>query len=258
MAAAGAFTTKVPTIAELDAASKYVPESVLVKRKADQEAAKAAEAKRAEVRAAARATRVKVFKRAEKYAADYQKRERSLVHMRRTAKHAGSFFVEPEAKLAVVVRIRGINGASPKVRKILQLLRLRQINNAVFVRLNKATLQMLQLVGPYIAWGYPNVKTVREMIYKRGYGKLDKSRIPLNDNSVVERGLGSMDLICVEDLIHEIATVGAHFKEANNFLWPFKLSNPVGGFSKKLLHFIEGGESGNREENINKLIQRML
>ena len=46
-----------------------------------------------------------------------------------------------------------INGVSPRTRKILQLLRLRQINNGVFIRLNKASLNMLKLVEPYIAWG---------------------------------------------------------------------------------------------------------
>ena len=25
---------------------------------------------------------------------------------------------------------------------------------------------------PYITWGYPNLKTVRELIYKRGHGKV--------------------------------------------------------------------------------------
>lgn len=235
-----------------------MPESVLLKRKIEDEAAKAAAAGRAEAKKAARAKRSAVFKRAEKYVAEYKARERSLIQMRRAAKTRGVFFVEPEAKLAVVVRIRGIIGMSPKVRKILQLLRLRQINNAVFVRLNRATLQMLQMVVPYVAWGYPNVKTVRELIYKRGFGKVNKQRIPLSDNSVVEGTLGKHDLICVEDLIHEIATVGPAFKDANNFLWPFKLSSPLGGFSKKLLHFNEGGEAGNRESHINKLVQRML
>ena len=31
---------------------------------------------------------------------------------------------------------------------------------------------MMQRVEPYIAWGYPNHKTVKELIYKRGYGKV--------------------------------------------------------------------------------------
>jgi large subunit ribosomal protein L7e len=49
--------------------------------------------------------------------------------------------------------IFSINGVSPRVRKILQLFRLLQINNGVFVKLNKATLNMLNIIQPYIAFG---------------------------------------------------------------------------------------------------------
>ena len=31
---------------------------------------------------------------------------------------------------------------------------------------------MLRRVEPYVAWGYPNHKTVRELLYKRGFGKV--------------------------------------------------------------------------------------
>jgi large subunit ribosomal protein L7e len=34
---------------------------------------------------------------------------------------------------------------------------------------------------------YPNLKSVRELIYKRGYGKLDRQRTPLTDNSIIEQ-----------------------------------------------------------------------
>lgn len=34
---------------------------------------------------------------------------------------------------------------------------------------------------------YPNLKSVRELIYKRGYGKLNKQRIALTDNTIVEQ-----------------------------------------------------------------------
>jgi large subunit ribosomal protein L7e len=94
--------------------------------------------------------------------------------------------VEPEARLAFVIRIRGINDLHPKTRKILQLLRLRQINNGVFIKVNKATMNMLRRVEPYIAYGYPNLKSVRELIYKRGHGKVGKDIIPLTDNSIIE------------------------------------------------------------------------
>ncbi len=54
----------------------------------------------------------------------------------------------------------------------MQLLRLRQLFNGIFIRINKATVTMLRLVEPYIAWGYPNRRTVSQLIYKRGYGKV--------------------------------------------------------------------------------------
>jgi len=49
-----------------------------------------------------------------------------------------------------------INKLDPKNKKILQLLRLRQLHNGVFVRLNKATINMLRSVEPYITYGYPS------------------------------------------------------------------------------------------------------
>ena len=105
--------------------------------------------------------------------------------------------------------------------------------------------------------GYPNLKSVNELIYKHGYGKINKKRIALTDNALIAQSLGKYGIICVEDLIHEIYTVGKCFKEANNFLWPFKLSSPQGGMKKKTTHFVEGGDAGNREDQINRLIRRM-
>ncbi|XP_072524693.1 large ribosomal subunit protein uL30 [Salminus brasiliensis] len=234
-----------------------VPESLLKKRK-HYAAVKAMRIKTKRVeKKTRRVTRKLIFKRAECYHKEYREMYRREIRLNRMARKAGNFYVPAEPKLAFVVRIRGINGVSPKVRKVLQLLRLRQIFNGVFVKLNKASINMLRIAEPYIAWGYPNLKSVRELVYKRGYGKINKRRIPLTDNSLIEKSLGRTGIICVEDLIHEIYTVGKNFKAANNFLWPFKLSTPRGGMNKKTTHFVEGGDAGNREDQINRLIRRM-
>lgn len=45
--------------------------------------------------------------------------------------------------------------------------------------------------------------------------------------------------------------------QASNFLWPFKLSAARGGMDKKRLHYIEGGQHGNREHYIDNLIRVM-
>jgi len=73
-----------------------------------------------------------------------------------------------------VVRIRGINKLHPDVKKIMRLLRLRQLHNGVFVKLNKATINMLRRVEPYITYGYLTRETVSKLIYKRGFGKVNK------------------------------------------------------------------------------------
>jgi len=199
-----------------------------------------------------------IFQRAEKYVKEYRDAEKEKIRLSREAKQEGSYYVPAEPKLVFVVRIKGINKIDPKKRKTLQLLRLLQINNGVFVRLTKATSEMLKIVEPFVAYGYPNLKSVRELIYKRGYGKIDKQRIALTDNAIIEESLGKYGIICVEDLIHEIFTVGPNFKQASNFLWPFKLSNPTGGFRpRKFKHFIEGGDLGNREDKINALLKQM-
>ncbi|KAK3850488.1 hypothetical protein Pcinc_042809, partial [Petrolisthes cinctipes] len=77
------------------------------------------------------------FKRAETYIKEYRSMERQQIKMARSAKKKGCILVPAEANLAFVIRIKGVNQVHPKVRKILQLLRLRQINNGVFVKLNK-------------------------------------------------------------------------------------------------------------------------
>jgi len=234
-----------------------VPESVLKKRKTQKTIADRRAVQEQKDKVTRKSARVAAFKKAEKYVKEYRNTERSLVRMKRQAKNNNNFYIMPEAKVLCVIRIRGINRVSPQTRKILQLFRLRQIHNVVFVKVNKASMNMLRLVEPYVTYGPPTLKTVSDMMYKRGYGKQNRQRVALTDNSIIAKALGQFDIICIEDLIHEIYTCGPKFKEANNFLWPFKLSSPLGGYSKKRVHFSEGGEAGNREEAINALVKRM-
>uniref|UniRef100_A0A1I8IME6 60S ribosomal protein L7 n=1 Tax=Macrostomum lignano TaxID=282301 RepID=A0A1I8IME6_9PLAT len=151
-----------------------VPETALKGKKAAIEA----RAKRLRLsvlrRRKERQKRMAVFKKAEKYQLQYESMAKSELQKARQAKKHGNFY----AKVAFVVRIRGINGLHPKPRKILQLFRMRQINNGVFVKLNKATINMLRIIEPYIMWGYPDLKSVRSLLYKRGFGRLTASEFP--------------------------------------------------------------------------------
>lgn len=243
---------------DIEQGKQFVPENVLKKRKRD---AKIADdrTKQAQAHTAERKTKADDNKkRAEKYVKLYQEREKHRVDSIRKAKTEGNLFVPAQPKVALVVRIRGINALNPQVRKILQLLRLRQLHNAVLVKLNKATINMIRRVEPYITYGYPSQKTIERLVYKRGFARVNKQRIPITDNEVVEQNLGKHGIQCVEDLVHELYTVGTNFKAANSFMWYFKLSSPKGGFANKRHSFQQGGDYGNREELINELVKRMI
>jgi len=254
----------------------FVPESLnkKIQRNAallkEKTAAIAAKKKEHKVRRAA------LKLRASKYAKQYRDAEKTNIRLRRQAKQEGNYFVEPEAKMMMVIRITGINKMAPKPRKILKLLRLDQLHKAVFIKCTKPMLNMLKCIMPYVVCGYPNLKTVRELILKKGYARVDESatkkskiskymprnysRLPITSNEMISAQLGDKGIHGVDDLIHEIYTVGPHFKEANSFLWAFKLSSPNGGWVLKKHGFQEpkGGDWGNREGMINELIRRMM
>lgn len=71
------------------------------------------------------------------------------------------------------------------------------------------------------------------------------------------QALGKYGILCLEDMVHEIFSVGRHFKDVSRFLWPFALGRPGSGFEGKKNTFKNGGDSGNREEHINELIAKM-
>ena len=124
-----------------------VPETILKRRKRQAEN-RATRAKATLLAKRQRRTkRVEVFKRAEKYAKEYRDKERDEIRLRREARKGDAYHVPAEPKLAFVMRIRGINQVAPKVRKVMQLFRLRQINNGVFIKLNQATINMLRICG---------------------------------------------------------------------------------------------------------------
>merc|ERR1712227_1139544 len=137
--------------------SKHVPERVVKKQKTAASIAESDAAARAALKAKRKQNRREIYKRAQKYSKEYHQMQRAEITARRQAKEGGNFFLAVE----------------PKTRKILKLFRLPQLHNATFVRLNDATIKMLRLVEPYVTYGYPNLKTVRELIYKRGFAKVN-------------------------------------------------------------------------------------
>merc|ERR1712167_547149 len=120
-----------------------VPESVLKKHATQEKLAGEAATAATAAKQARKEKRIQAYKNAEKYTKEYRAIARQRVRMQRQAKAAGNHFVEGEAKLLFVVRIRGLADMHPKI---------------------------------------------------------NKQRLPLNDNAVVEEGLGKYGINCMEDL----------------------------------------------------------
>lgn len=90
-----------------EAAAVVVPESVLKKKKREEEWAlakkqqlEAAKKKKAE-------TRKIIYNRTKQYAKEYDEEQKELIRLKRQAKLKGGFYVNPEAKLLFIIRIRG-------------------------------------------------------------------------------------------------------------------------------------------------------
>eukprot|EP01025_Chloroclados_australasicus_P057337 TRINITY_DN7144_c0_g1_i2.p3 TRINITY_DN7144_c0_g1~~TRINITY_DN7144_c0_g1_i2.p3 ORF type:complete len:100 (-),score=13.51 TRINITY_DN7144_c0_g1_i2:389-658(-) len=85
----------------------------------------------------------------------------------------------------------------------------------------------------------------------------EQERRPLTDNAWIEEKLGQYGIICMEDLIHEIYTVGENFDKVNQLLWPFKLSVAKDEVDGRYKQNIKVGKTGNREEEIDQIINMM-
>eukprot|EP00178_Gracilaria_changii_P019391 TRINITY_DN5624_c0_g1_i4.p1 TRINITY_DN5624_c0_g1~~TRINITY_DN5624_c0_g1_i4.p1 ORF type:complete len:245 (+),score=36.49 TRINITY_DN5624_c0_g1_i4:20-754(+) len=237
------------------------PEGHKRREERDAQLAQATQKARQEAQANAQTLKANWLQRGQEIWEGYQNRQLELIQKARTAKENNSVYVPAEAPVLLVVRIKGINAIAPKPKKILRLFRLRQIHNAVFLRNNKATMNMLRVIEPWVTYGVPNRKTIAQLIYKRGFGKVNGQRIPLSSNFVIQQNLGEQGITCTEELINEIETCGENFKRANNFLWPFKLSSPLGGYTGKRgkrFSYLNHGEFGNRDVFINQFVRRMI
>ncbi|KAL4671768.1 hypothetical protein H8959_004477 [Pygathrix nigripes] len=84
--------------------------------------------------------------------------------------------------------------------------------------------------------GFPNLKSIQELILKCGQAKVKNKTIPLTDNTVIEEHLGK------------------HFQEISWFLHPFHLSRACHATKNRVGFLKEMGTPGYQGERINQLI----
>lgn len=147
---------------------------------------------------------------------------------------------------------------NPRVKQLLGLLRLTDVNQGVFVRATPAMQSILAQAAEFITWGCPDKKAVASLIYKRGYALNGDKNVPLSDNKFIEDSLSKIGIVCLEDIVHEITTVGSHFRRVNSWLSVFFLAKPKGGWANLKETAAKGGDLGRRTpEQMTKLLQKI-
>ncbi|KAL7524498.1 hypothetical protein ACHAXR_000600, partial [Thalassiosira sp. AJA248-18] len=164
------------------------------------------------------------------------------------------------ATTVFAILLRPTIHTTPKVvKKTLSSLRLRRLHEGVFLPYTSVTRKMLHLVEPYVLYGIPSNETISDLVRRRGFCRVDGKRVPLADNNVIERELGELGLICVEDLVQVLSSGSDDMMEGNGkeeeeatfgkvakFLWPFRLSARKSKFQRKMLDLKDGKLYGDR------------
>ena len=194
------------------------------------------------------------IKKPEDFIHEYRNKEVDLIRMKRRVKRK---VPEANSNTMIIIRIQGKKDMHPRTRKVLYSLGLRRRFSAVFVKPSEGIMAKLQRVEPYVTYGYPNLKSIKELIYKKGHARMEQRKVPLTDNNIIEQELGKFGIVCIEDMVHQIYNAGPHFKEVARFMWPFELNKPAEGLKGSKTIFKEGGDTGNREDLINELINKM-
>ncbi|KAL3793560.1 hypothetical protein ACHAW5_002840 [Stephanodiscus triporus] len=183
------------------------------------------------------------------------------------------------ANMVFAILVRPVAHAAPRpVRRTLASLRLRRVDEGVFLPYDARTRRMLHLVETHVLYGVPSPETVSDLVRRRGYCKVDGKRVPLADNNVIERELGeSLGMICVEDLVHALTSSssdlaamieggghddgdggGTSFGKVAKFLWPFRLTARKSKFQRRTLDIKDGKLYGDQGEAMNGYIREML
>lgn len=164
------------------------------------------------------------------------------------------------SKMVFAIRIRDSVATPREVQNVLcHHLGLKRKHEGVFLRY-ETTRAWLHSVEPWVVYGPLPSSMIQDLLVRRGHARLAEERIPLSDNTIIEQALGSEhNILCVEDMVHEIATVGPAFDAIQAFLWPFQLADSKTELERRTLRKKDTKlEYGDRGEAIQDFLHQVL
>ncbi|MCL4345350.1 MAG: 50S ribosomal protein L30 [Candidatus Thermoplasmatota archaeon] len=153
--------------------------------------------------------------------------------------------------MLAVIRIRGRTGMKPQADKTVGLLRLHRINHMVIIPESETTKGMLQIAKDYVTWGEIDKDTLVEVLKARA---LLSGRKKLTEEYIKENlSMGGFD-----ELADALLSGKIKYGDIPNIVPLFRMHPPAGGLEYIRKSVGEGGTSGYRGSEINKLIRKML
>jgi len=197
-----------------------------------------------------------VFKRPEYILRRFKQTHKQQINIRKRFKQQGKFKISDVPQTLFVIRIKDGKSCPKEIKNHLKLLKLDNFLDACFIQNNEEARDILRTVEPWITFGYPTNKIIQQLILRRGAAEPD--RTPLKSNVIVEDNFAEVGLICIDDLIDVLFNGGEQFNAANGKVAVFKLGKPEDDFAELRKRFKEKGAWGNREDQINELVEEMI
>jgi large subunit ribosomal protein L30 len=150
-----------------------------------------------------------------------------------------------------VVRVRGIINVKNDIRDTLTMLGLGRVNHCILLNESPQSMGMLLKVKDYVTWGPINAETAALLVKERGRLKGSK---PVDDKAV--KAMGKYKTF--EDLGKALAEGDANWSKLDGTVRVFRLHPPRKGYEGIKRTYNVGGALGDRGEEINVLLQRMM
>ena len=150
-----------------------------------------------------------------------------------------------------VVLVRSTINIKNDIRDTLAMLRLGRVNHCVLVEESPQYMGMIHKVKDYVTWGPIDTGTATQLVKERG---LLIGRKPLDVEALKKLG----KFKSYEDLGNAIADGDVKWSKLDGTVPVFRLHPPRKGYEGIKRAYTVGGALGNRGENINALIKRMI
>jgi large subunit ribosomal protein L30 len=151
-----------------------------------------------------------------------------------------------------VIRIRGHVNVNYDIEYTMKLLRLNRVNHCVVIPNTSYYRGMLQKAKDYITWGEVGEDIITDLI--TSHGKIKGERPLTNDYLKKNTKFKS-----IKDLAKAIHEEKVDYKDVPEVKPLFRLPPPrKGGYEGIKRSFRAGGALGNRDDEINMLLRRMI